>query len=388
MEKAENLFIEFIKSEINPSAEGRDIQPIDVSTQRKLYVLTKRHDLAHFISRVISKNELSFDGQVLEKFEEEERMAVYRYENIRFELAEISEAFEKAKIPFVPLKGARLRALYPQPWLRTSCDIDVLVREEDLPRAIQALTEEKGYVQKGKKQYHDVSLFAPSGVHLELHFNILENRENIDKLLRRVWEYCSPVNDGAEYAQSNEFFLFHFLAHAYYHFISGGCGVRPLLDIWLIEQHLPYHQEKLFEMLDFCGIKTFYEQIRYLSEVWFSGKAHTDISLKLQEYIFQGGVYGTTENKIAVKKASGQRKFSYIRKRIFLPYSALVNVYPTLKKHKWLTPFYEVRRWFTIVFDKRAHKLRKEMRAYDGVTEERKAATAQLWRELDIQDGV
>ena len=133
-----------------------------METQRKLYVLAKRHDLAHFVGYVISKHELSFDEQALEKFEEEQHVAVYRYENIRFELSEIRATFEKANIPFVPLKGAKLRALYPQPWLRTSCDIDVLVHEEDLPRAIKALTEEQGYAQHGKKEYHDVSLFAPS----------------------------------------------------------------------------------------------------------------------------------------------------------------------------------------------------------------------------------
>ena len=306
---------------------------------------------------------------------------------MQFELSEIRKAFENAKIPFIPLKGARLRDLYAQPWLRTSCDIDILVKESDLQRAVTVLTEEKQYVVQGDKQFHDVSLFAPSRVHLELHFNLLENRENIDGLLSRVWEYCAPVQEnGAEYEQSNEFFLFHLIAHLYYHFISGGCGVRPLLDIWLVERNFALDREKFNEMLDLCGIRTFYEQISYLAEVWFSDKPHTDLTLKLQKYIFQGGVYGTTENKIAVKKARGENKRGYIWKRIFMPYSALKHKYPVLQKHKWLTPFYEVRRWFEIIFTKRAHKLQREMRAYDAIDDDCKEATAQLLRELDIQE--
>lgn len=43
-------------------------------------------------------------------------------------LQKIGVALDEAQIHYIPLKGAVLRQLYPAPELRTSCDIDVLVR--------------------------------------------------------------------------------------------------------------------------------------------------------------------------------------------------------------------------------------------------------------------
>jgi hypothetical protein len=51
---------------------------------------------------------------------------------MKHEFERICLVLEKAKIPHIPLKGSVLRKLYKEPWLRTSCDIDILVQEETL----------------------------------------------------------------------------------------------------------------------------------------------------------------------------------------------------------------------------------------------------------------
>ena len=70
---------------------------------------------------------------------------------------------EEACIDHIPMKGAVIRALYPQMWMRTSCDVDILIHEEDLDRATKAFVAH-GY-QMRKRNYHDVSLFSQDGVH-------------------------------------------------------------------------------------------------------------------------------------------------------------------------------------------------------------------------------
>ena len=47
---------------------------------------------------------------------------------------ECCNALEKAQIPFVPLKGSVIRKYYPEAWMRTSSDIDVLVHKEDVEK--------------------------------------------------------------------------------------------------------------------------------------------------------------------------------------------------------------------------------------------------------------
>ena len=143
-------------------------------------------------------------------------------------LDSIRDCFEKNCIDFVLLKGSVLRNLYPEQWMRTSCDIDVLVREEDLDNAVSALQKETDF-KYAKRLYHDVSLIIPN-VHLELHFSIKENMDNIDKLLCKAWEYAIKQEGSMQYCFSPEYQIFHVVAHMSYHFVHGGLGIRPYID--------------------------------------------------------------------------------------------------------------------------------------------------------------
>ena len=103
-------------------------------------------------------------------------------------LCSVSSALEAENIPYILLKGAVLRELYPRPELRTSCDIDILVREETLEQAVAAI-ECRTDFKTQKRAYHDISMLNGS-FHLELYFSIKENEENLDRLLVRAWEYA------------------------------------------------------------------------------------------------------------------------------------------------------------------------------------------------------
>ena len=54
-------------------------------------------------------------------------------------LKTVRRALDGANIPYVLLKGAVIQHLYPEAWMRTSSDIDVLVHEEDLDAAVKAI---------------------------------------------------------------------------------------------------------------------------------------------------------------------------------------------------------------------------------------------------------
>ncbi len=61
----------------------------------------------------------------------------------------------------MPLKGSVIRNMYPEPWMRTSCDIDILVEKSSLDvakKAVQAI----GFEYKGMGS-HDISLFFRFG---------------------------------------------------------------------------------------------------------------------------------------------------------------------------------------------------------------------------------
>lgn len=155
----------------------------------------------------------------------------------------------------------------------TSCDIDILVHETDLEKAVSALTSELQYTADDKKNYHDISLHSPNGIHLELHFNIQENIETLNRVLSRVWQYAKPVDKTAyRHEMTNEFLLFHIIAHLSYHFVTGGCGVRPVIDLWLLLNALHFDQCELDALLSDANLTQFFESVKSLASVWLDGK--------------------------------------------------------------------------------------------------------------------
>lgn len=350
MENVIKTITECVKFELCAENSGNNEIVLPDTSARFLsamYEVSQKHDIAHLVGDALIKNGLIENGDIKSRFQNQIVMAVYRYENLNYELGRICEILEESEIPFIPLKGAVIRKFYPEPWMRTSCDIDILVHEEDLERAVLVLQEKARYTTDGKKNFHDVSLYSPSGIHLELHHNIKETKENLDDLLGRAWEFAVQKK-GYEYAFTGEFFLFHILAHASYHFLGGGCGIRPFIDLFLLKRRLSYDTDKLSAMLSETGIKKFAEETEGLSEVWFGIGEHDEVTMAMEKFVLSGGVYGNSVNHVAVKQVEKKGKARHIISRIWMPYESLVFRYPNLKGKRILQPFYEIKRWFSL----------------------------------------
>ena len=193
--------------------------------------LASKHDIAHLIALGLLNNDLVAD-ETKSQLQQITFRAVYRYEKLNYELQRVCEVFEKANIKFIPLKGAVIRQYYPESWMRTSCDIDVLVNEKDLKTAVSCLVDNLKY--SGEKYgSHDVSLFSQNGVHIELHYNLLEDGRVNDSamILADVWTTsCQCDTDSMRHEMSDEMFYFYHIVHMAKHFENGGCGIRPFIQ--------------------------------------------------------------------------------------------------------------------------------------------------------------
>ena len=380
-----SYFINLIKKVLNPKEIDSHItQSLSIEEEKFLLELSKVHDLAHLIAFAIDSACLK-DSAVKQKLNSLKFLAVMRREQQNYDFNQIVKTFNEQKIDFIPLKGAVLNNYYPEPWLRTSCDIDILVKEQDLDRAITALIDINGYKTDNKINYHDVSLFSPSNVHLELHFNILESNEKLDKVLSLVWEYATQKNDDSfEYVLTNEFFIFHLIAHMVYHFLNGGCGVRTIMDIYVASKKLSIEQDKLYSLLEKSEIAKFYESITELASVWFSNGKHNKKTRMLEKYVISGGVYGSLENRVKIDATKVDKKSTHIFKRIFCPYSIMKNRYPILRKHKWLLPFYEVVRWIQTIFSGKAKRLKREIQILENTSNSEKAEFKEFLSEIGL----
>lgn len=349
----EQLLIDLICSEITQApVKPQSCQVLSDEMLDDIFKLACSHSVAPLVSDVLFKNNLLKGRECEESYRQVLWSAVLQYQNQAAQLKKICILFEENKIFHIALKGSVLRAYYPEPWLRTCCDIDILVKPDELDRAVDVLKKAGySYHEKGS---HDVSFFSENNVHVELHYNIIEKEHKISEVsdvLSQVWEQSFP-KDGLqyEYVMSKEMFYFYHIAHMAKHFVLGGCGLRPFVDIYVFNRCAELDRKELNFLFEKGRILTFANMAEKLSDVWFSSDDPTELTDNMQNYILRGGVYGTLENQIAVKQSKTGSKIKSALSKIFLEYDVIKYQYPILQKYKILLPFFEVRRWCKLIF--------------------------------------
>ncbi len=322
---------------------------------------SSRHDIVHLLVLGLKQNDLL--PSAVTALEKHILKAVYRSERLKGESVRLSAALEAARIPFVPLKGTVLREYYPEPWMRTSCDIDILVHKEDLEKAAAYLAQKLQYEEK-ERSTHDISLFSPQGNRIELHFDLVEEgrANNAIGILRGVWENVSPRKGYQyQYEMTDAFFYFYHIAHMAKHFENGGCGIRPFIDLWILDHMDGVDRSKRDSLLAGGGLLPFANAARRLSGIWLDGWEADALSMRLQEYILHGGIYGSSENRVVLQQKKKGGRLGYLLSRVFVPYTTLKRYYPVLEKHRWLLPFMQVRRWFMLLKPDVAGRTRREL---------------------------
>lgn len=351
---------------------------------RKIFAVAKHHDIAHLVALALKKNGMA--GEFAGKAENSILKAAYRHRQLSHEYTLLCDVLEDAKIPFIPLKGSVIREHYPEPWMRTSCDIDILVHEEDTEKVKDILISEYEYTYETKNS-HDLSLFSPNNIHVELHYNLVEDGRANDSatVLSRVWD-TSRLRNGYAYCydMTDEMFYFYHIAHMAKHFENGGCGIRPFIDLWILDRLENPNVELRDKLLAQGKLLKFAVAARNLSKVWFDGIEHDDISLQMESYIIRGGIYGNNENRITVQQQKKGGKLNYALSRIFIPYSELKFHYPILQKHKWLMPFMQVRRWFKLLFFGGVKRSVNELKYNNSISSEQASESKRFLADIGL----
>ena len=359
---------------------------ITKTTLPVLFAFSKAHDIAHLIADALDKNGLFGGFEISKKFRTERNLAIYRHEQMQYELDSVCKVFEDEKIEYILLKGAVLRKYYPQPWMRTSCDIDILIKEKNLEVAIKRLCEKLGYT-KANRGTHDVSLYSPSNVHVELHFSLLEDSmaNNASKILDSVWDRLENTNGSYQKVLQDDMFYYYHIAHMAKHIEFGGCGIKPFLDLWVLNEKIQFNPEKRENLLLQGGIKQFEEIVKRLAYIWFGGEEHTPITQTLEEYILTGGVYGSVENKVAAQSTKKGKGLKYIISRIWYPYDLLKKRYPPVEKCKLLIPYYQICRWMYFLFNGKKKESVIEAKESNRLSNEKIENVKKMLQDLGLQ---
>ncbi len=346
-----------------------------------------KHDIAPILGAGLDANGLKLPGNAhYERIMQETMKAAFRQERMERAFQQICAVLEENAIAYIPLKGAVIRNFYPEPWMRTSCDIDILVRREALEPAIAGLVVQLG-CNEAERAAHDVSLHTPSGQHIELHFDLVEEgrAKAANAVLADIWHHAQTKTGWKyQYEMPDAWFYFYHIAHMVKHFEVGGCGIRPLIDLWILDHLDNVDCAGREALLERGGLLQFAKLARHLSECWLENAEPDEITKKMQRFILSGGVYGSAENRVALQQTRQGGKAGYLLSRVLAPYDKLRRYYPILEKYPWLMPAMQVRRWGMLLRPEVAGMAKRELSANKAMESAAAADMNQFLEELGL----
>ena len=360
-----NILFALIRAKIEgiQSVSDDEKAEIEGADLISLYELSSHHDITHIVGSALDDLGLLSDDEISNKFRKKVYASVFRYRGLEFELERITETLAEGKIAHIPLKGSVLRHYYPEAWMRTSCDIDILVKRDELEIAMKLLVDKLGY-RVDHTCFHDVTLYSEGGVHLELHFELIEefSYPKVEAVLKNVWDMATPTENGYTYKMSEELFYFYHIAHMLKHFVGGGCGIRFFLDLYILDKRNAMGAEQFETLLSEGGILEFSRHASKLSRIWFSTDESSEFYEDFGDVVIRGGIYGEVETRVLVQQARRGGKLRYALSRIFPSYKVMREIFPVLKKHRWLTVLFHPVKWFRIIFHGRFSLSVRELR--------------------------
>ncbi len=253
---------------------------------------------------------------------------------------QLAHELTQTQVPHVFLKGAVLKNDYPIPALRTMCDMDVLVYTKDYA-AIAAVSEKLGG-KPGHSDGNHRNYSFPGGVTVEFHPNLLHHGTPVGTDINPGWQYVRKDDASFCLEMTEEGMYLNTICHLANHFVSGGVGVRFVLDVWVSRNLRKTQPDRTFveaELKKF-GLLEFARHIEMLAETWFGDGDPAALPEGLEEYILTSGSHGLMDRAIlnAVALSPGGSQSSALLKKAFYSRAELEDRFPWCKGKPWLLP--------------------------------------------------
>ena len=351
MLKLEQILMSLLAREVlGKSVNDKEIcgiLSVDLKKVEALYELSNLHDMSHIVCLALKNIGVWGKEDVYRKFQRQQTMAVYRCEKQLYELEKVASALEKAEIPFIPLKGACIRPFYPQSWMRTSSDIDILVQKKDKKRAEEAVVNDCGYSVISSAN-GETTLHNENGFCVELHHR--NEKQRVEEIPQDVWEKAACRDGSSKYLMSNEMLYYHTVSHMIKHVAWSGCGIKPFLDMYLLEKSLSLDFEAITQMFRKAKLLKAYNALHKTAEYWFDGKEGDKLTSIIRKHVIMGGAYGNqiTGTNMLHRNKGGKIRYIF---SLFLPdRQEMERRYPILKEHPSRLPLYHIKRWGHLIF--------------------------------------
>ncbi len=371
MDKNEFALLNLIKY----SLSGNVIETCDFEFEKVVELSNK-----HGVFSIVYKNlfNLAKSDEVREKLKQKYGALVSQALNQEYYSDQIFNALDKNGICHLPLKGARIKNLYPAKIIRFSSDIDIFIKDSDKEKLDNVM---KGLSFKFDHVYDDeISFILPPYLNVEFHTKLDYNTD--ENYYKNVWEKLEKTSEFGYSFSDNDFYI-NFILHLYKHFSVSGTGVRSAVDVFILNKELNLNREYINAELEKFNLVEFEKQFVNLAKAWLDSEPSTPLLDELGDYVLNSGIYGNIENRTSSDMSEKHSKFGYFMLRVFPPYRDMLKSYPSLKKCPILLPFYWIARIFRSIFFRR-DKIKSSVKAIKNSNDEKIYKQRYLFEQLKI----
>ena len=313
-------------------------------TAEQLSEPVKRHHMATLIYDGAVRCGMDRGEPVMQQLFRQYCRGLLKSEKQMAQLQRVFGAFEAGGIDYMPLKGCRMKALYPKPELRVMGDADVLIRLEQRER-IREIMEVLGF-QNPSESDHEI-VWKNEGLYLELHKRLIPSyNKDFFAWYGDGWQLAEEKT-GCRYEMTPEnAWIFQF-THFAKHYRDGGIGCRHVVDLWVYRRaNAGMEEAYIRSRLEQLQLLAFYENILRLLDVWFADGEADEKTDFITDFIFASGSWGDMSTRVlsvgvrdgGQDRSTAKSRLGWVRAVVFPGVQTLKGKYTVLQKAPWLLP--------------------------------------------------
>lgn len=311
-----------------------------------IYRFAKIHMVANTAFYAVEKLNKKPIAPLMKSWEKLRNTNVHKCLIQTMEYSDICKAFQENKIKFLTFKGFEISFFYPKEEYRLMSDLDFLIKgsfskSENIMRKL-------GYKKGERETSHESAFLKPPFMVVELHRNLFEPNSPFGKYYDNIFDRSHA--DNYRYKMTGEDAYIYNTVHLYKHYTMSGCGIRNVMDFYLMNKKLLPQLNKDYVETELANMNLleFSEKIAEIGDKWFKSQDVEEFS-RMERYILSSGAYGTKE-KLITNNKEGKTKAEYVMYRLFPPLKWMQFFYRPLIKYPFLLPFFYIYRLIKAAF--------------------------------------